>query len=259
MPAQKGPSTKHLTESGTRVHIFDVARGFSVISMVLFHFCYDLRYLANLPIAWFAPPFQDIWRCSISWAFVFIAGCMFAWSRNNLRRSLRYLVVAALVFIVTTLVAVDTPINFGIIYCMGACTLATWLLDTLGFRPSGPLAAVALSLFFLFFLNISYGTIGIGPMDIRVPVALYSTPYLSWLGLPGPGFSSGDYYPLLPYLFLYLAGSAMGRHWRTNGAPQAFYDITCPPLETVGQHALPIYVLHQPVLLLLTLAIVSLT
>ncbi|MDO5119482.1 MAG: heparan-alpha-glucosaminide N-acetyltransferase domain-containing protein [Coriobacteriales bacterium] len=259
MPAQKGPSTKHLTESGTRVHIFDVARGFSVISMVLFHFCYDLRYLANLPIAWFAPPFQDIWRCSISWAFVFIAGCMFAWSRNNLKRSLRYLAVAALVFIVTTLVAVDTPINFGIIYCMGSCTLVAWLLDTMHIRPTGPAAAIVLGFSFLMLLHISKRVIGLGPLATPLPDALYATPYLSWLGFPGPGFASGDYYPLLPYLLLYLAGSAMGRYWKQTGIPQAFYDITNPFLESIGQHALPIYVLHQPVLLLLTMAIVSLT
>ena len=257
----------------TRVHGFDVLRGFSVVSMVLFHCCYDIRYIAGLPLPWFQPPLQDIWRCSISWTFVFIAGCMFAWSRDNLRRSGKYLLVAALVFIITTIVAVDVPINFGIIYCMGSCTLISWALDRSGFKPQGVVAAlvlrigrvfrtsVTLVLFcgFICLLDLAQGTIGVGPLTVAVPRALYQTPYLSWLGLPGPGFASGDYYPTLPYLLLYLAGTAMGRHWRATQVPQVLKDLTCEPLEWIGQHALPIYVLHQPVLLAITMGIVALT
>ena len=138
----------------TRVHGFDVLRGFSVVSMVLFHFCYDIRYIAGLPLPWFQPPLQDIWRCSISWTFVFIAGCMFAWSRDNLRRAGKYLLVAALVFLVTTIAAVDVPINFGIIYCMGSCTLISWALDRIGFKPQGVVAALVLFCGFICLLNL---------------------------------------------------------------------------------------------------------
>lgn len=243
----------------TRVHGFDVLRGFSVVSMVLFHFCYDIRYIAGLPLPWFQPPLQDIWRCSISWTFVFIAGCMFAWSRDNLRRAGKYLLVAALVFIVTTIAAVDVPINFGIIYCMGSCTLISWALDRIGFKPQGVVAALVLFCGFICLLDLVQGTIGFGPFTVAVPRALYQTPYLSWLGLPGPGFASGDYYPTLPYLLLYLAGTAMGRSWRATQVPQVLKDLTCEPLEWIGQHALPIYVLHQPVLLAITMGIVALT
>ena len=242
----------------TRVHGFDVLRGFSVISMVLFHFCYDLRYIAGLPLGFFQPPLQDIWRCSISWAFVFIAGCMFAWSRNNLKRAGRYLAVAFLVWLVTTLVAVDTPINFGIIYCMGSCTLICWLLDRIHFRPEGGIAALIFFLVFLFLRDLPQGFVGIGPISLELPYSLYSTPYFACLGFPGPGFASGDYYPTLPYLLLYLSGSAMGRYWKRTSCPSFLITLQCAPLEWVGQHALPIYVLHQPVLLALTMLVQAL-
>ena len=240
------------SQAQTRVHVFDVVRGFSVISMVLFHLCYDLKFISGVPLAWFAPPLQDIWRASISWAFVSVAGCMFAYSRDNLRRSLKYLAVAALVFVVTTFAAVDTPINFGIIYCMGACTLTCVLLDRLGFRPCGPAAAAVLFVLFLVLLPLAQGRIGIGGLTFALPRELYATPYLSWLGLPGPTFASGDYYPLLPYLLLYLAGSALGRYFKQGNLPAQVANISCPPLETVGKLALPIYVLHQPLLLMIT-------
>lgn len=234
----------------TRVHVYDVVRGFSVLSMVAFHLCYDLKFICGKPLEWFAPPLQDVWRASISWTFVFIAGCMFAYSRDNLRRSGRYLAVALLVFLVTTFAKVDVPINFGIIYCMGACTLTTWLLDIVGIRPRGPWQALAFFAVFVMLLHISRGRIGVGPLVFDLPRALYSTPWLAWLGLPGPGFASGDYYPLLPYLMLFLCGSAMGRSWRSEGMPEPISSLRFAPLEFVGRHALPIYVLHQPLLLL---------
>ena len=243
---------RHSATRSSRVRVFDAVRGFSVISMVLFHLCYDLRFIQGRDLSWFAPPLQDIWRCSISWAFVFIAGCMFAWSHDNLKRSMRYLAAALLIWVVTTIASVDVPINFGVIYCMGACTLCTWILSRLSFTPQGPYPAAILFVCFLLTQNLARGSLGIGSLVIQLPRALYSTPWLSWAGFPGPGFMSGDYYPLLPYLFLYLAGSSLGRMWKADGMPQWCYECKFPALEAVGRNALPIYFLHQPLILLLT-------
>lgn len=245
---------RHLAET-TRVHVFDAVRGFSVISMIAFHFCYDLKFIAGLPLDWFAPPLQDIWRSSISWCFVFVAGCMFAWSRNNLKRAGKYLAGALAIFVVTTLAAVDVPINFGVIYCMGACTLAAWILSQLGFEPRGMRWALVFVALFLVCLGLPRGHWGFAQMGLAAPRAFYQSPYLAWLGFPGPGFASGDYYPLLPYLFLYLAGSSMGRLWREKGLPSWCYQEVCPPLEWVGQKSLVLYFAHQPVLLALTMAV----
>ena len=237
--------------SSSRVSVFDAVRGFSVISMVGFHLCYDLRFIWGLPLLWFAPPLQDIWRASISWTFVFVAGCMVAWSRDNLKRSLRYLLAALVVFVITTLAAVDVPINFGIIYCMGACTLTTWLLDRIGIRPKGPLPALVLFVAFVLCLGIPHGYLGVGSFTVQIPRAFYATRWLSWLGFPGPGFASGDYYPLLPFLLLYVAGSSVGRMLKDGNLPAWCHDSKAPALEAVGRHALPIYLLHQPIIILI--------
>ena len=63
-----------------RVRFFDSLRGLSVLSMVGFHLCYDLRYLAGLSLPWFQGTFQDVWRASISWVFLFLAGVMSSYS-----------------------------------------------------------------------------------------------------------------------------------------------------------------------------------
>ena len=55
-----------------RITIFDTVRGFTMISMAGFHACYDLAYLYDWDMPWFTQTvFQDIWRASISWVFLF--------------------------------------------------------------------------------------------------------------------------------------------------------------------------------------------
>ena len=235
-----------------RIGIFDAIRGFSVISMVLFHLCYDLRFLAGVRLAWFAPPLQDVWRASISWTFLFVAGCMCSLSRNNLKRGLTYSAVAVAIYAATAFAAVDTPISFGIIFCMSACTLVAWLLDKLHCLPRGPVAAAILILCFVIFLGLPSGTIGVGPLSFALPQSLYALPGLAWFGIPGPGFESGDYYPLLPFVLMYLAGASMGAWLTGRGYPKWAQDANVPVLNFVGRHALIVYVIHQPILLLIT-------
>lgn len=230
---------------------FDVARGFSVISMVLFHFCYDLRFIYDVPLDFFSPPLIDIWRASISWTFLFVAGCMCVFSRNNLRRALRYLLVASAVFVVTTVVAVDAPINFGIIFCMGGSTLVYHILDSLGVAPRGRVAAALLFAAFLLLLDLPAGRIGHGPLALTLPHQLYASDTLAFIGFHGPRFVSGDYYPLLPFTLMYLAGAAMGNAWKRDGFPAWMSSVHVPALEAVGRLALPIYVLHQPLIIAL--------
>ena len=63
---------------------------------------------------WFTQSaFQDIWRASISWVFLFIAGWMCTLSRNNIKRAAKYALAALVVWLATTLVSVDDSVNFG--------------------------------------------------------------------------------------------------------------------------------------------------
>lgn len=176
-----------------RITIFDTVRGFTMISMAGFHACYDLAYLYGWDMPWFTQTvFQDIWRASISWVFLFIAGWMCTLSRNNIKRAAKYALAALVVWLATTLVSVDDSVNFGIIYCMAACTgivaLTNPVLKKISARWGVSLCLV------LFALTWS------------IPKTTYPVPYLAWLGFPSPGFISGDYYPIIPFIFMYLAG-----------------------------------------------------
>lgn len=247
--------------------------------MVAFHACYDIVYLWDIRLGWFRSPLQDVWRASISWCFLLIAGIMCSYSRNNLKRALKYLVVAAIIWIATTLIAVDTPISYGIIYCMGFSSLLAWALnellrkkrDTCAIEPDGLVShpsndsksieltflAAMLLLAFLLTLEVPQGRLGLGSLGgpyITLPTGLYKTEVLNWLGFPGPSFASGDYYPPIPYSLLFLVGSALGLNMKLHGVPSILNKISCAPLEWIGRHALEIYVVHQPIVLaLLTL------
>lgn len=234
-----------------RVHLFDAVRGFSVLSMVGFHLCYDLRYIAGLPLPWFQGLFQDFWRASISWTFLLLAGIMSSYSRSNYRRAAKYGALAFAIYAVTSIAAVDDPISFGIIYCMAACTLVSAILESLGIKPRGPVAGAVCALAFLALLHVSAGYLDLGFARVALPHELYASPWLSWLGFPGPGFVSGDYYPLLPYLLMYLAGVSVGPMLRNAFGEGVIKDAGLAPLELVGRHALLVYAAHQPVLLVM--------
>lgn len=265
-----------------RVRGYDVLRGVSVISMVAFHACYDVVYLWDIRLGWFRSPLQDVWRASISWCFLLIAGIMCSYSRNNLKRALKYLFVAALIWIATTLIAVDTPISYGIIYCMGFSSLLAWALEKLFHRNQGTsktelegrvsnasngsksnqliIVAATLFLSFLLCLEVPQGKLGLGIFGgpyIALPSGLYTTEALNWLGFPGPSFASGDYYPPIPYSLLFLVGSKLGLVTKLHGVPSILNKIKCTPLEWIGRHALEIYVVHQPIVLALLTLIFS--
>lgn len=249
--------SKQAYQPKARVHGYDAIRGFSIISMIGFHLCYDLSSIYGTRLDWFVSPLQDVWRASISWVFLLLAGIMATYSRSNLKRGCKYLAVAAAIWAATTVAAVDTPISFGIIYCMGVSTLAAAAIQQQvrrGISASASIAlAIALLILFLLCLGIPTGTFGLkafGGPYLRIPSAPYESGLLSWLGFPGPDFASGDYYTPLPFTLLYLAGFALGGPIRSNARiTDALRRLRCKPLEFVGRHALGLYVVHQPLLL----------
>ena len=240
----------------SRLYLLDALRGLLVVGMVLFHLCYDLVYIAGFNLPWFSGMPMVLWRWALSWSFLFLAGMMCSCSKNNFRRAAKYLFVALLIYLVTLLARVDTPISFGIIFCMGACTLFEYFLEKVSLSPRGIACVIAMLCLFAFSMGVPYGFVGLGMSDVlrvALPYQLYSCNAMSWLGFPGPTFASGDYYPIIPHMFMFLAGAALGHRHEQTGWPAPIRTLRCLPLEFIGRHALEIYIAHQPVLLLLVM------
>ena len=83
------------------------------------------------------------------------------------------------------------------------------------------------------------------------PEELYDMGYfMTFLGLKDKDFYSSDYFPLFPWLFLFLVGfylfHLLQRKGQQKRAGKEFRRI--PVLSFLGRHSLLIYMLHQPVL-----------
>ena len=236
----------HGEQPRPRIVFYDTLRGFTVISMCVFHTCYDLAYLYGLNMPWFtAPSFQDLWRDSISFTFLILAGWMTSYSRDNFKRSGIYAVTALIVWAATSVASVDTPVSFGIIYCMAACTFlwacfARVAHGSLERFPNIAIYGMGIVLLALFLITN-------GVQHVRYPVE-----ELAWLGFPSVSFASGDYYPLIPYLFLYLFGAFAAIRYRRSRKHEPAWMLRnwCPPLSFIGRHSLIVYVAHQPIVLL---------
>lgn len=229
----------------TRLELIDTIRGITIVSMVLFHATYDLVFLYGIPLPWFTKgPFQELWRCTISWTFLFIAGWMCLFSSNNFKRAVRYGVLALLIYVATTIAAVDESINFGIIYCMAACTFCYYLLQRYLQQIRPDIGLLIVVVLFTATRN-AYRNV-------------YAAPYLAWLGFPSPGFISGDYYPLIPFIFMFLAGYYFGRivQRKCDGDfPLWMQKPHAKPLALIGRHPLLVYIVHQPLLLLILMIV----
>lgn len=66
------------------------------------------------------------------------------------------------------------------------------------------------------------------------------------------GFSqklfSADYYPVIPWGFLFLSGAMGGYVLKSKKLPGFLYNNFCRPLAFIGRHTMIIYLAHQPVL-----------
>ena len=125
-----------------------------------------------------------------------------------------------------------------------------WLHKTLKCVPA--LAGLLISfLLFLFLYQLPQGVVGFGPWRTALPAGLYRSRAGVPFGFPPPDFFSSDYFPLLPWFFLFAAGYFLWRLFAEKGpSPALARSLTfgIAPLSFLGRHSLIIYLLHQPLL-----------
>ncbi len=91
-----------------------------------------------------------------------------------------------------------------------------------------------------------------------MPDGLYGGWFGAWLGFPAPDFYSTDYFPMLPWFFLFLTGYLLHRLCTVRGLMGAAFlrKSHLPPAAFIGRCSLLIYLLHQPVLYGITMLII---
>ena len=120
-----------------------------------------------------------------------------------------------------------------------------------------PGAAVCLILYVCTYW-VYAGFIGIrGLFELPLPEALTDGSMLYAFGFVDGRFRSVDFYPLFPWLFLFLCGCFVGRLLNRE-LPEWLCRDYCKPLTLIGRNSLAIYVVHQPVVYGLCLLLTAL-
>lgn len=238
------------TPTRPRLHLMDELRGFAVFCMVFYHAFYTFAFLFG--VKWVMPLFRFFTPAEPFFAalFIFISGISSLLSHSNLRRGARLFAVALAVTLVTAIATPSYAIWFGILHFLAVCMMLYGLLGSSQKRFPFPLLWVLLCVALYFFTRpIPSGYLGFGSYQlISLPAVLYQQSWLFPLGFYGPGFSSSDYFPLLPWGFVFLAGTFVGIPVAKGLAPNWMYRRRIPFLSWMGRWALVIYIAHQPVI-----------
>lgn len=233
-----------------RLHLLDALRGFLLLNMIAYHGLWNLVYLFGVRAPWYTGRPGYLWQQFICWSFILLSGYCWSMSRSHLKRGLLVFGGGAVVSLVTCILMPENRILFGILTCIGSCVLLMQPLEKpLRKIPMG--TGLALSfLLFLLLRNCPEGSLGFEKWIIcDLPHWLYRNNLTAYVGFPHPGFYSTDYFPLLPWLFLFVTGYFLHRVTNSKGWDmQLFARGKVPLLNWLGCHSLLVYLLHQPVL-----------
>ncbi len=223
-----------------RIVWLDCWRGAAVALMVLYHFLFDLHLFGQTQIdvtegawVWLARPVQ------ISFLLLVGIGLFLSYRRwgrfgfgmyvrRQLLRAWMVFVIALGITLVTSLFFPGWTIHFGILHAIAlSIVFGLWL---------APYPRFALALGILVIL---------GGWAIKGTTAqtLLGLP----LGLTPPGYSSFDYFPLLPWMGVVFAGIFVADVLEKRGFLKKGQSIRAlSGLTFLGRHSLAVYLLHQP-------------
>lgn len=239
-----------------RYHLLDEIRGFAVLCMVVFHGFFSVMMVFGSSLAYdliqFFLPAEPIFAA----AFIFISGVCSTLSRSNAKNGLKLLAVALGVTAVTVagteLFGMEMSIYFGVIHLLAVCLFAAALLERVKI-PCPAVCAAALGIIFLVVYEFVFKKPilpYLGPSSFGItPEFTFSEGAVNMiLGLRVPRYFMADYFPILPWVFLFLAGRCAALVKGKGNLPAVFEKRVIPPLGFIGRRALLIYIVHQPVI-----------
>ena len=159
---KNGHTTRQKTPAG-RYALLDELRGLDLISMMLYHACWDLMFLFGIWMDWYAGMPGRLWQQSICWVFILLSGFCVPLGHHTLKRGAQVFAAGALVTAVTLLFMPEDRVVFGVLTFLGSAMLLTGLLEPL-LKKIPPAAGLAVSavLFALTYIWTSVGSASAG-------------------------------------------------------------------------------------------------
>jgi uncharacterized membrane protein len=239
-------------ESPSRLWEIDLFRGIAIIMMIVFHTVFDISFFGIAPLN-VSTGFWLYFAYATASLFLLIVGVSLIISHDKARQKisglpliLKFVTRGAFIFALGLLV-----------------TLGTWLYLHEGFVIFGILHLIGISILISpFFFRFKKLNVLIGLACIPagwIISGMSGAAILLPLGVIPPGFTSVDYTPLFPWFGMVLIGMGIGRCLYTDGE-RRFKALQIPglivtPLSFLGRHSLVIYLVHQPLIILLLAAI----
>jgi uncharacterized membrane protein len=213
--------------------------------MAAFHFCFDLNHFKFIQQNFYTDPVWTVQRAAIVSLFLFCAGFgqAVAWEQGQgwprfWRRWVQVAGCALLVSAGSYLMFPRSYISFGVLHGIALMLIVTRLTAGAG----GWLWAMGLVAVLL---------------PHVVQSSFFDTRLTNWVGLVTRKPITEDYAPLLPWIGVMWWGLAAGqwvlrrrREWVTGALPAVL-----TPLARLGRWSLSFYMLHQPVLIGLLMAV----
>ncbi len=226
----------------TRLPGIDVLRGIAVGAMIIFHFAWDLRFFGFIETNISQHPLWANFARAIAGSFLILSGISLVlltrdgFDRDRFLKRLGIIGGAALLVTVVTFFSMPKSfIFFGILHCIALSSVLALPFLRL---PVMVTAGVAVAVFTL-------------PLGFAHP--FFDTPWLQWTGLGTILPVTNDYVPVFPWFALALAGVVIGK-WIVHSPPvwlQSQPEGALAFTAKAGRLSLPIYLLHQPVLMAL--------
>ena len=240
-------------KSTGRLKLLDGIRGITIVSMILYHACWDMVYIRGADWPWYASHRSWVWQQSICWTFILLSGFCIPLSKRHYKRGLLVFGCGALVTAVTCLFMPQDAVIFGVLTLLGSAMILAVALYPLLIKIPPAAGAIACGLLFWVLRYTGDGYLRIpGGSRIFFPETLYRGYFMTYLGFRDPSFYSTDYFPLIPWFFLFLTGLYLCLFLKERGALRGkVFRIGIPLFSFFGRHSLLIYMLHQPLLYLL--------
>lgn len=213
-----------------RIWEIDFLRAGAIILMVVFHLIFDLNEFVGINIDYLNGFWY--WEGKISaLIFIFLAGISSGFSKNNMKRGIIVLAFAMVITLVTYILYKDQYIIFGILHFLAVCMLLYPLLQRINNIILLAMAAI----------------IALAAIPLK-DIAIDNASLLP-LGIMYKGFSTFDYYPLLPYLSVFILGILAYKTYYYKKLSLFKSYIENAFIRTVSKNSLAIYLIHQPILI----------
>lgn len=258
----------YLTEDKKmRYYLLDALRGFALINMIAYHGIWDLVHIFGMDWKWYLSEGAYVWQQGICWTFILLSGFCWAMGRKKWKRGMFVFGAGLAVTAATLLFMPQDRVIFGVLTLLGSCMLLWIFLSRILERIPAWLGLLGSFGLFIVTRGVNQGYLGFERWKILdLPRSWYRNLVTAFLGFPESDFYSADYFPLLPWIFLFGTGYffyrlSVKRGWlpdRTGAIPGGQDDrrtfssllvrVRLRPLEWAGRHSLILYLAHQPVI-----------